>query len=126
MLLICSWSLHSWAAPGGKINGSYEVKVAGDFTGKGTIAVGEKSVTITLHVVDEAGNKGLLHAANLTLTDGRFSGKGTVLGAAMDISGRVDLPDAEGPIKAATIQATFLTGAGKAGRIVGARRGHPK
>lgn len=111
------------AAPPSHVAGSYEVTVKGSFTGKGTIAVGAKSVTIVLQVQNEAGAKGQLIASNLALENGRFSGKGTVLGVAMTISGRVDLPDPQGTLKVAWIQATFSTDANAGGRIVGTRRG---
>ena len=110
------------AAPQQNVQGSYEVTIKGSFTGKGTIAVGAKSVTITLQVQNDAGTKGHLIAPNLKLENGRFSGKGTVLGVAMTISGRIDLPDPQGPLKVASIQATFSTDVNTGGRIVGTRR----
>ncbi|MEX2214879.1 MAG: hypothetical protein WD768_12160 [Phycisphaeraceae bacterium] len=108
------------------IAGAYDVTVKGSFTGKGTIAIGSGSVTIILQVKNSAGSTGQLMAANLTLDNGRFSGVGTVLGTRMTVSGRIDAADPKGPVRAATLQATFSTDADEGGRIVGIRRGGGK
>lgn len=113
-----------FAASQPTLSGAYDVTVKGSFTGKGTIAVGAKSVTIVLQVTNDAGATGHLTAANLTLTNGRFSGTATVLGTAVTISGRIDAADSKGPVRAASLQATF-SGDNVGGRIVGTRRGGP-
>lgn len=102
--------------------GAYETTVKGDCKGKGVIAIGAKSLNINLHVETEAGEKGELKA-KVELKDGRFTGKGTVMGVEMTISGRIEGSDTDGTVKEARIQATFVAVNGMSGRLVGVRRG---
>lgn len=105
------------------VSGAYLVSVKGSHSGKGNIAVGDTTVTINIEVKNSAGTPGQLIASNVKLVKGRFTGNGTVMGVPMTISGRIDPADKQGPLRAFTIQATFCTGTGDGGRIVGTRKG---
>lgn len=102
-----------------RTQGAYAVTAVGFASGKGTASVSKKSVTFSIKIEDDNGNKGTLHAANIPLVDGRFTGTGTVLSINVTITGRVDPPDQDGPIRSARIVATFTDGNGMAGRIAG-------
>jgi len=131
-LFMAMLALHAFAAGAAQaalpaappdVTGAYDVTVKGSVVGKGTIAVGAKSVTIILKVTNEAGEAGELIAANVKMEHGRFAGTGTVFGRPMTISGRIDPAETQGPPRTACIQATFSAGDDLGGRIVGFRRG---
>lgn len=120
MTLLC-WHWPSGAGQPALVHGSYAVIARGHLTGEGHAAVGAKSVTITIQVLDADGNKGTLVAPHLTLADGRFRGTGKAMGQAITVSGRIDAPG--GALRSARIVCTFSAGDGRSGRIVGDRRG---
>lgn len=107
------------------IYGAYAVTVAGDHSGKGNAAVSAAGVTINVQLVDADGNKGHMVATNLPLEKGRFFGTATMFGESVKISGRVDPPGST-IVDKPRLVATYVTDSGKAGRLVGVRRGGGK
>ena len=106
-----------------QVNGSYKVKVAGDFIGGGNVAVGGPNVNINVTVEDLDGNVGRLRA-QVNLVENRFAGTGTVMGRPMSIEGRIDPADAPGDrLRNARIVATFSDDTGRHGRLVGSQNG---
>jgi hypothetical protein len=107
----------------GNPQGQYALKVSGRYNGIGTANV-DTTVSLQVKVTDNGGAAGLLVADKLPMSGNYFRGKGTVLGSACTIEGRVDIASAqdhEETRKQATtgrITGTFVTADGKVGRLV--------
>lgn len=113
------------AGPGGPAgtNGAYKLICRGSYEGTGNAAVGASNVNVVLHLTNpDTGVSGTLHASNLTLDNGRFSGTGTFAGNSVTISGRVEAPDGQ-VVTTARIMGTFEVSDGLHGRFAGARNG---
>jgi hypothetical protein len=73
--------------------GTFTVNIRGYWNGQGAATVTATTVQIQATLTDEGGNVGTLSTAALTVTDGHFTGTGTVFGIPMTISGRVEAKD---------------------------------
>jgi hypothetical protein len=104
---------------GPKMNGAYDVMVAGCGTGTGKAVVTPKMVKIDATLTDKSGNVLALDAKKLDIdtTTYHFKGDGTLDGIPCTISGRLDPDDTS--IKNCRITATFLATDGRGGRVVG-------
>ena len=121
-LLICAGVVGYRMSPskaGPKINGAYDVMVAGCGTGTGKAVVTPKMVKIDATLTDKSGNVFTLSAKKLDIdmTTYHFKGDGTLEGVPCTISGRLDPQDP--PVKEWRITATFLATDGRGGRVVG-------
>jgi hypothetical protein len=115
------------ARPRGNQKGDYILTVTGGFQGGGKATV-DTNVALLVKVSDKDGKSGMLVANNLPVTQGYFTGKGTIMGAACTVYGRVDLASAtdveETDLQATTarITGTFKTDDGKVGRLVAVQK----
>ena len=82
--------------PSDKVQGDYVIRIAGYYTGSGTGNASSDGVTITATVKDPAGKQYAFQSTQLSVTDDRFSGTGTLDGAEAQIDGRLDGQDAKG------------------------------
>jgi hypothetical protein len=94
-------------------NGSYVTVIAGFYNGTGTAEVKDDRVSIKAEVTRSDGRTGVLVAPNLTVDGPYFYGSGTILGEAVQVSGRVDAA------RASRLTATFAGSDGRAARVVG-------
>jgi hypothetical protein len=102
---------------------AYNVIVRGDFFGSGTASISTTTVQVSANVTDASGNVGTL-AVTLPVVNQRFAGSATVIGQAINVSGRVDPADSSGArgsvLRSTRLVATFATTDGKSfGRIAG-------
>ena len=79
--------------PTDKVQGGYEVKIAGYYTGTGRVKVTGDGVTITGDVKDPQNNQYALKTDRLEVLEDRFRGEGTLGGMKVTIDGRVDPAD---------------------------------
>jgi len=95
--------------PTARVQGDYEVRIVGYYTGSGTAAATAGGITITARVKDPAGKAMDLQSGDLTVSDDHFSGTGTLNGAAVKFDGRLDGQDRKGGevLKRARITFTF-------------------
>jgi hypothetical protein len=98
------------------------VLIRGDYTGLGSASITSSSITISAQIADALGNPGTL-TATVPMSNDRFAGTGTAMNLPINISGRMDPPDAQGSngstVTGPRLVATFTTGTGQVGRIVG-------
>jgi hypothetical protein len=78
------------------VQGDYEIRVVGYYTGSGSANASGTGITINARVSDPAGKAMSLQAGNLSITDDRFTGTGTLDGASVRIDGRLDPKDGKG------------------------------
>ena len=84
--------------PSKKVQGSYDVTIAGYYRGSGKADVTESDIRITATVTDPGGRSYQLTSGKLDITDDRFHGEGTLAGAGpAQIDGRVDPADEPEP-----------------------------
>ena len=102
------------------VDGEYKPSTGKRGRGPGSATVKADTVTLRLPVASDAGKAGLLIAPNLTIVNGRFSGKGQLDGVDAEVSGRVD-PAAGGVLLVPRIVITARTGDGQLFRAGGAR-----
>lgn len=142
MLLVCLMSVCAQVSSAKKPNpntfvGTFTVNIRGYWNGQGTATVTATTVQIQATLTDEGGNVGTLTTDILNVTDGHFTGAGTVFAVPMTINGRVeakDPPPAKGKAKGKTknsddsdqvltdarLGATFVANS-HTGRIAGGR-----
>jgi hypothetical protein len=118
LLLYAVSAGHESGAPG-EIKGNYKVQVAGYGKGKGTCVVSAKGVSVDCTIRDPNGDEQVLTGSDLKLEGNRFRGDGTLDGVKCRISGRVEQPTAT--TKTPRFLATFVSGDGRGGRLVGTR-----
>jgi hypothetical protein len=82
--------------PTARVQGAYEVKIVGYYSGSGTARASAGGIKISARVVDPANKEMDLQAKNLDVSDDRFSGTGTLDGADVRIDGRLDPQDRKG------------------------------
>jgi hypothetical protein len=78
------------------VQGDYKVRIVGYYTGTATATATGGGITISGSVTDPSGKKMSLATTNLDVTDDRFTGSGTLDGAAVRIDGRLDPKDQKG------------------------------
>jgi hypothetical protein len=106
------------------IQGVYEVEFSVYGKGTGTASVTNTSVTISGTIVDAAGNSLDFGASDLTVNNYRFVGRGQIGGVGMEVSGRIDPPDAT--LKTQRIVGIFRDANGRVGRLVGSQKQQKK
>jgi len=129
--------------PAPSASGFYKVIVRGYYSGDGTASVtGGGSVSITATVKDDNGIAGQLVVNQVMLVGDHFKGTGTIMGATIQISGRVEAADPAPPaqkgadpndpnavavVKDGRIAATFTVDGPvkRVGRIAGAKFNPP-
>jgi hypothetical protein len=94
-------------------DGSYNLTVSGFYKGTGTASVSATAVTLTGQVKSEGGELVPLQTEALQLSGPYFSGKGTIGGAEVAISGKLDAA------KVSRLTATYKTPDNHRGRIAG-------
>ena len=82
--------------PSERVQGEYEVRIVGYYTGSGSARASATGIKISASVTDPSGKTMDLQAKNLDVTDDRFSGTGSLDGAAVRIDGRLDPQDRKG------------------------------
>jgi hypothetical protein len=110
--------------PTERVQGEYEVRIVGYYTGSGSAAASGGGIKISASVTDPSGKTMSLRTTNLDVTDDRFTGTGTLDGATVRIDGRLDPQDRKGNdvLKKARITFTFSAN-GHHSRGAGDRRG---
>lgn len=100
---------------------NYEATVAGVYSGTGTADSKGGTVSISVNVTDDAGNKGTLTVSGLQVDDKlHFSGTGSAFGKSIKITGRLDpVPTNDPQLKTQRLVATFVTADNNHGRIIG-------
>ena len=99
---------------------SYAISVAGSVTGTGSASLSGGKLTITASVSDYSGNKGTLSITDVTISRGRYTGTGTVLGQSLKVTGRLDdIPPGDPQVKTQRLVGTFTIADGTHGRIAG-------
>jgi hypothetical protein len=82
--------------PTERVQGEYEVRIVGYYTGSGSARASGTGIKISASVSDPSGKAMDLQAKNLDVTDDRFTGTGTLDGATVRIDGRLDPQDRKG------------------------------
>jgi len=102
-----------------KTDGSYQVTVAGYYSGKGTVDVKNKKLSLVVDIVHED-LTAILSAANLHLDGDHFEGTTTLPGGTkVFIRGRLDGYESDKDFRGARLLCTYVDEAGHHGRIVG-------
>ena len=106
--------------PPGQSMGTYVVWAAGYYTGKGTVVVKHKKLSIDLPLDSDDG-EATLTASNIHITgDNHFTGNATLGGTNVSLNGRLDIPDGTGEeVETARVQCTLECEDGHRGRFVG-------
>jgi hypothetical protein len=106
--------------PASPVSGSYQLKIAGDYTGLGSATVAGGSVSITGSVKDNSGNIGSFQAT-MQLGNNHVTGTGTVMAQSFNISGHIDPLDqgSKAVIHTQRISCTFMCADGTVGRVMG-------
>lgn len=76
-----------------KSDGSYNLKVAGFYTGSGNATVAPGSVRLTLTLSPESGGRSNFVDVTMSLASNRFIGDTNAFGKAIHLEGRIDVPD---------------------------------
>lgn len=108
------------------INGPYDIlAVSGDAAGEGQATVSNGGpVSLHADLVDGVTGRSMRLQANGVMTMGRFVGSGTFDGVGVSLDGRADPMDRAGDVVIdGRFVATFVAADGRAGRVMGSRRG---
>jgi hypothetical protein len=82
--------------PTDRVQGEYELRIVGYYTGSGSARASGTSIKISASVTDPSGKTMNLQASSFDITDDRFTGTGTLDGTAVRIDGRLDPQDRKG------------------------------
>ena len=110
--------LHGKGKQPKRTDGTYNVTVAGPYTGSGNATVGGKSMVLRIQVKDEAGRKGEF-SVDAQINGAHFRGDGTVMGKKLTLTGRLDGYDQTRGFKGARLLGNYVDADGKAGRVAG-------
>lgn len=114
--------------PTAKVQGSYELKIAGYYKGSGSAVASGSGISLNGKVKDPHGKEYTLASSDLEVTDDRFRGTGTLGSMDVDIDGRLDPQDDDkvNVLKRGRITLTFRDPANHSSRAAGEMKASEK